>query len=1216
MEGAPVPTDKDEDICAFIDQYVSCEIPDKETDEHLHSLVTTVQRHSHTHTCRKKGTSCRFHYPKLPSDKTLIAKPPDEEKEPVKAAERNAKYMDILAKMHDILSDQSATHKSLRDILKQAVISYEDYHSALQTSKRGRTVVLKRKPSEINTNYYNPHLLKAWEANIDVQYCLDPYACIAYMVAYITKDEREMSHVLQAVSSEEPNEDWKQKMKRCGRAFLNAREVSAQEAVYRLLSFPLFKCSFRTVFVPADLPEKRVLLMKPKCVIQGMEDEDEDIFMKNIIDKYAARPQKLKSLCLAYFSIWYCSTSNVSKPADTDDEDEKKEVETTGKVIQLNNNIGLMRKAKKPAVLCYHKLSEQKQPEEYFYQQILLYLPWTNEQMLLKLPSFKEHYMRHISEISKNRAEIEHHTEIIEQAVEQFEDMGPPLHAFDEIAPETEQDRDDAEAEGAEADPHFAVLQPEDDQVADSGDMDNVKAADSTPVTYSIEKRPGVLPQQEFYTLIRTLNSKQREIFQSIAEWCSAESTKDKTGHVPDQLCLFVSGGAGTGKSHLLTSIYQMALRRLQGETTNPEELSVVLTAPTGVAAHNISGVTLHSALLLPLGQTKSYVKLSDEKRNVLRSKAGALKLLIIDEISMVGSNLFLQIHHRLCELKSSQKPFGGVSIIVFGDMFQLPPVLQRFVFKSVSDPIAKLTGTLWEHFTFAELTQIMRQKEDFEFANLLNRLRQAAHSENDNKILSERQIDSDCPSYPSSALHVFPTNEAVDDYNNKMLKALTSKKEVLIAVDKKPEALKNYNIKKDSRFTGGLPEKVTVAEGAKVMLIRNIDVADGLVNGAQGTVVYIKRDCKAAVKVIFIHFNNTDVGKLTRQKSPFIAEMKKHPAATPIQRAEVSFTVTKDNRGLTISRYQFPLKLSWACTIHKVQGLTVDEIVVSFDGRYNDGQAYVALSRSRTLSGLHILKYQPSKIRASKAVMNEMDRLRRSQAIPSHYKLLTAKDNQCNISVLNVRSLPLHTEDLQLDPVFKKSHIIILTETWLANFIPSSDIVKDASKQLLRADRPQCTQRNSFRRPGGVAILLDLNDNYTVIGELIDTYRQILAVHIHIYATDQNFNIIAVYQSPDRKGDPKNSLNKIQTLLKTIQSKNNFPIIVTGDFNENLNQPRDLTFYPGLKEMTQHIDKPTHRSGSTLDHFYSTQDLRVQWMISGCYYSDHDWLCTSVQQN
>ena len=112
------------------------------------------------------------------------------------------------------------------------------------------------------------------------------------------------------------------------------------------------------------------------------------------------------------------------------------------------------------------------------------------------------------------------------------------------------------------------------------------------------------------------------------------------------------------------------------------------------------------------------------------------------------------------------------------------------------------------------------------------------------------------------------------------------------------------------------------------------------------------------------------------------------------------------------------------------------------------------------------------------------------------------------------------------------------------------------------------------------------INDKYTLIWELTDTYRQILAVHIHIYATDQNFNIIAVYLSPDRKDDPKNSFKKIQKLAKTIRYRNNFPIIVPWDFNENLNQPCNLTFYPGLKEMTQHIDKPTHRSWSMLDHF------------------------------
>ena len=108
------------------------------------------------------------------------------------------------------------------------------------------------------------------------------------------------------------------------------------------------------------------------------------------------------------------------------------------------------------------------------------------------------------------------------------------------------------------------------------------------------------------------------------------------------KICLFVSGGAGAGKSQLIF------ISNCNEGRDNPNDVRVLLTAPTGTAAHNIGGVTLHSAILLPLGQTKSFVTLSDDKSNMLRSKTSNLQLLIIDEISMVGNNPFLQLHCRL----------------------------------------------------------------------------------------------------------------------------------------------------------------------------------------------------------------------------------------------------------------------------------------------------------------------------------------------------------------------------------------------------------------------------------------------------------------------------------------------------------------------------------------------------------------------------------------
>lgn len=133
--------------------------------------------------------------------------------------------------------------ESIDDLLNAAVLAVEQYLYALSVTKRGKADQLKRQPGERFINCYNTTLL-SWQENLDVQYCLDHYVCIAYMVAYIKKDERDMSKVLQNVAKEMYNHDWGEQLKSCANAFLNARELSAQEAVYRLLSLPLFKSSF------------------------------------------------------------------------------------------------------------------------------------------------------------------------------------------------------------------------------------------------------------------------------------------------------------------------------------------------------------------------------------------------------------------------------------------------------------------------------------------------------------------------------------------------------------------------------------------------------------------------------------------------------------------------------------------------------------------------------------------------------------------------------------------------------------------------------------------------------------------------------------------------------------------------------------------------------------------------------------------------------------
>ena len=164
--------------------------------------------------------------------------------------------------------------------------------------------------------------------------------------------------------------------------------------------------------------------------------------------------------------------------------------------------------------------------------------------------------------------------------------------------------------------------------------------------------------------------------------------------------------------------------------TIEPDDVIVLLTAPTGVAAFNINGMTLHSAFLLGRSKHNAFQPLSHDRLNTLRTKLSHLVLvIIIDEVSMVGSNMLLEIHKRLQQIKgvSPDVTFGGVSILAVGDLFQLPPVAQSQLFSRVSDSYAQLyrSGSLWvDEFKMIELTQVMRQKDDGAFCELLCRVR------------------------------------------------------------------------------------------------------------------------------------------------------------------------------------------------------------------------------------------------------------------------------------------------------------------------------------------------------------------------------------------------------------------------------------------------------------------------------------------------------------
>ena len=251
----------------------------------------------------------------MPSPHTLISSEPDDDNEDEKAT-KILEATEILTRARDVIDQiDSFENITLEQILQASNVPLKTYMDALHTSKRGNTLVLKRKPHEMKINNYNPDILRAWRANMDIQYVLDAYACVMYITSYMMKSERAMGELLKHVSKECRGDDIRSQLRKLGSTFLNHRELSMQESAYRILSLPLKKLSRKCVFIYTDPKNERLAMTKPLANIRELENDDEDLYLTNLTDRYVARPNHLENLCLAEFAANYqvkysCMTEN------------------------------------------------------------------------------------------------------------------------------------------------------------------------------------------------------------------------------------------------------------------------------------------------------------------------------------------------------------------------------------------------------------------------------------------------------------------------------------------------------------------------------------------------------------------------------------------------------------------------------------------------------------------------------------------------------------------------------------------------------------------------------------------------------------------------------------------------------------------------------------------------------------------------------------------
>ena len=448
-----------------------------------------------------------------------------------------------------------------------------------------------------------------------------------------------------------------------------------------------------------------------------------------------------------------------------------------------------------------------------------------------------------------------------------------------------------------------------------------------------------------------SLTPSQSRVFTTVEQHFA---TKDSS-----VLHLYISGSGGCGKSYLINLIIaylQHSHYIVLG--TSP----VLVAAPTGTAARNVRGSTLHSLFRIPVSYYHVYEPLLPRNLATLQDKFSGVHTLIIDEISMVSSFMFTYISRRLQEISGSSDPFGGFNVIVVGDLHQLKPIKGKPIYTN---------HILWRIFDYMQLSENVRQSQDPAYGRLLTRARLGHLLDPDMALLKTRLYDPETAD-PDHVLHVYPLRSDVQKYNDRRQAALSTDTSTTSSIDyfgsRDPSPgldVPDDLLPHDDAVAGNLPRHLNLSIHSRVMLIRNIMTSTGLVNGAIGTVSHI--ECTTScVTSIWVLFDDPTVGQLPG------TDMHTH---SPIR---VKHTYTFKSR--SIVREAFPLIQAWACTIHKVQGMTFDHIAVDMGvSIFEPGQGYVAISRVKTLNGLYIARLSPNSISSRLEVLEEYGRLRNS---------------------------------------------------------------------------------------------------------------------------------------------------------------------------------------------------------------------------------------------
>ena len=828
---------------------------------------------------------------------------------------------------------------------------------------------------------YNIRILRRWRASMDLQVICELTSASRYILGYTFKSEedreaqRRMENILAILTSQSAGAGLdNQKIYKAAHAALQGRTTSTFEACHLLLGFPIIEFSRDNVWVQVGPPDTWTVWV-PK--------HEEQVALQQPTDYRNKKMRQGGNLPVAHH--WYREMQTTFGEHETTLPVEGTEPVSCrfSEVTFLDfcaafKYIGVQepQPRRRPAIVGYQNFNPDEEAEAFYYSKLLLHLVWKEPGDWL----LEQDAGSHAAAFQRIARDVRGHPDFLRsrcfpqldgtvdaarklQAVQATMYMKAKMHpanlrdgwANSKVAEENYKDS-------------LQILEALKERYG--GDIDFL-APDSVPTGAALNAFAPVEEGEESFEMLTVENpcpetTRQCQAMEHIVQSVLRQpNTKDTQN--TQRLHMLLHGPGGSGKSVVVRAAAHVLRQSKKG---------CIIAAPTGVAAFNINGVTLHQCCLLPV-VNQSHGKACDmplpdrQKLATLRDIWSKVSVLFVDEMSFIPSWMLERLDQHLRLARDLQTlPFGGLHVIFAGDLYQLPP----------PSGLPAFASRLWLLFQLCELEGNQRAARDPAWAALLARVRVGQQTDADIEVLRNMVIKKGSKKRPApKAVNLYATRQAVAESNRRYKEehVLNTGEQLhdCPAVDtnvKTGAPLSPDAVWAEPENTGGLVGLLQVAIGLRVMLRYNIDVRDGLVNGACGTVEHIDTEkAGGEVERIWVSFEK-NAGATWRAEH--------ETSCVAISRRSATYL---DRDGSKASRHQFPLVLAKAISIHKSQAATCkDGAHTRLDHTiFAEGQAYVALSRCPEQALCSLELFNPKALRFNANAEWALTKLKAQQA-------------------------------------------------------------------------------------------------------------------------------------------------------------------------------------------------------------------------------------------